>query len=320
MVGSALQLAIMAVAMSERMNWLREDLERQRHRLEEQVDERRLELAKAHANLTKSQKQLAQSERMAALGDMVAGIAHEINTPIGIGITASSRMDEVIRDLENHLAQNTLKKSSLVGGLQTLREAEDIILNNLQRAAELIMSFKQVSADQASGTMRTFDLGLYTRDILRGLETKIKRSNVEVEQSIAEKIRIFGPAGAYAQLLTNLVQNSLLHGFHGREHGSIKVSAALEEGTVTWVYEDDGNGISKEQQERVFEPFYTTARERGGTGLGLSIIMNLVTGSFGGTMELTSEKNKGVRFEVRFPAQTAMSSDPMHTAVLTAEN
>ena len=320
MVGSALQLAIMAVAMSERMNWLREDLERQRHRLEEQVDERRLELAKAHANLTKSQKQLAQSERMAALGDMVAGIAHEINTPIGIGITASSRMDEVIRDLENHLAQNTLKKSSLVGGLQTLREAEDIILNNLQRAAELIMSFKQVSADQASGTMRTFDLGLYTRDILRGLETKIKRSNVEVEQSIAEKIRIFGPAGAYAQLLTNLVQNSLLHGFHGREHGSIKVSAVLEEGTVTWVYEDDGNGISKEQQERVFEPFYTTARERGGTGLGLSIIMNLVTGSFGGTMELTSEKNKGVRFEVRFPAQTAMSSDPMHTAVLTAEN
>ena len=191
MVGSALQLAIMAVAMSERMNWLREDLERQRHRLEEQVDERRLELAKAHANLTKSQKQLAQSERMAALGDMVAGIAHEINTPIGIGITASSRMDEVIRDLENHLAQNTLKKSSLVGGLQTLREAEDIILNNLQRAAELIMSFKQVSADQASGTMRTFDLGHYTRDILRGLETKIKRSNVEVEQSIAEKIRIF---------------------------------------------------------------------------------------------------------------------------------
>ena len=109
MVGSALQLAIMAVAMSERMNWLREDLERQRHQLEEQVDERRLELAKAHANLTKSQKQLAQSERMAALGDMVAGIAHEINTPIGIGITASSRMDEVIRDLENHLAQNTLK-------------------------------------------------------------------------------------------------------------------------------------------------------------------------------------------------------------------
>jgi len=135
MVGSALQLAIMAVAMSERMNWLREDLERQRHRLEEQVDERRVELAKAHANLTKSQKQLAQSERMAALGDMVAGIAHEINTPIGIGITASSRMDEVIRELENHLANNTLKKSSLVGGLQTLREAEDIILNNLQRAA-----------------------------------------------------------------------------------------------------------------------------------------------------------------------------------------
>ena len=149
---------------------------------------------KAHANLTKSQKQLAQSERMAALGDMVAGIAHEINTPIGIGITASSRMDEVIRELENHLANNTLKKSSLVGGLQTLREAEDIILNNLQRAAELIMSFKQVSADQASGTMRTFDLGLYTRDILRGLETKIKRSNIDVEQSIAEKIRIFGPA------------------------------------------------------------------------------------------------------------------------------
>ena len=113
---------------------------------------------------------------MAALGDMVAGIAHEINTPIGIGITASSRMDEVIRDLENHLAQNTLKKSSLVGGLQTLREAEDIILNNLQRAAELIMSFKQVSADQASGTMRTFDLGLYTRDILRGLETKLSEA------------------------------------------------------------------------------------------------------------------------------------------------
>ena len=319
MVGAALQLAIMAVAMSERMNWLRADLEAQRIRLEDQVDERRLELAKAQANLTKSQKQLAQSERMAALGDMVAGIAHEINTPIGIGITASSRMDEVIRELESHLANNTLKKSSLVGGLQTLREAEDIILNNLQRAAELIMSFKQVSADQASGTMRTFDLGAYTRDILRGLETKVKRSNVEVTQSISSDIRIFGPAGAYAQLLTNLVQNSLLHGFHGRESGNINVSASVKDGMITWIYEDDGNGISKEQQERVFEPFYTTARERGGTGLGLSIIMNLVTGSFGGTMELTSEKNKGVRFEVRFPAQLTSSEEVMHTAVLTGQ-
>lgn len=317
MVGAALQLAIMAVAMSERMNWLRADLEAQRFKLEEQVNERRIELAKAQANLTKSQKQLAQSERMAALGDMVAGIAHEINTPIGIGITASSRMDEVIRELENHLANNTLKKSSLVGGLKTLREAEDIILNNLQRAAELIMSFKQVSADQASGTMRTFDLAAYTRDILRGLETKVKRSNVEVEQSIPEDIRIFGPAGAYAQLLTNLVQNSLLHGFNGREQGKIQVSAKLLDGHVTWVYEDDGNGISKEHQERVFEPFYTTARERGGTGLGLSIIMNLVTGSFGGTMELTSEKNKGVRFEVRFPAQLVPVSDSVQTALVT---
>ena len=319
MVGAALQLAIMAVAMSERMNWLREDLEAQRVRLEEQVDERRVELAKAQANLTKSQKQLAQSERMAALGDMVAGIAHEINTPIGIGITASSRMDEVIRDLENHLENNTLKKSSLVGGLKTLREAEDIILNNLQRAAELIMSFKQVSADQASGTMRTFDLSAYTRDILRGLETKVKRSNVDVQQVIPDDIRIFGPAGAYAQLLTNLVQNSLLHGFHNRASGTIVVSASMQEGMITWVYEDDGNGISKEAQERVFEPFYTTARERGGTGLGLSIIMNLVTGSFGGTMELSSEKNKGVRFEVQFPAQLSASEDAMQTAVLTGD-
>ena len=319
MVGAALQLAIMAVAMSERMNWLREDLEAQRVRLEEQVDERRVELAKAQANLTKSQKQLAQSERMVALGDMVAGIAHEINTPIGIGITASSRMDEVIRELENHLENNTLKKSSLVGGLKTLREAEDIILNNLQRAAELIMSFKQVSADQASGTMRTFDLSAYTRDILRGLETKVKRSNVDVQQAIPDDIRIFGPAGAYAQLLTNLVQNSLLHGFHNRASGTIAVSASMQEGMITWVYEDDGNGISKDAQERVFEPFYTTARERGGTGLGLSIIMNLVTGSFGGTMELSSEKNKGVRFEVQFPAQLSASEDAMQTAVLTGE-
>ena len=285
--------------------------------LEDQVSERRLELAKAQANLTKSQKQLAQSERMAALGDMVAGIAHEINTPIGIGITASSRMDEVLRELEGHLANNTLKKSSLTGGLTTLREAEDIILTNLQRAAELIMSFKQVSADQASGTMRTFELGQYTRDILRGLDTKLKRSNVVVEQVIDSKMRIFGPAGAYAQLLTNLVQNSLLHGFNGRDSGRITVSAMLKENTVFWVYEDDGIGISQEHQERVFEPFYTTARERGGTGLGLSIIMNLVTGSFGGTMELTSETGKGVRFEVSFPAQIGMQSDPAHTAVIT---
>ncbi|MGZ3254776.1 MAG: ATP-binding protein, partial [Burkholderiaceae bacterium] len=259
------------------------------------------ELNQTLVALKQTQRQLVESEKMAALGGLVAGVAHEINTPVGVGVTAASSLQESAVHLLGLYRQGKMKKSDLEDFLDVSDRTSRMILNNLERAADLIQSFKQVAVDQSSEAIRSFEVKIYLEEILMSLGPKLKQANLKCEVECPAGTVMKSYAGAFAQIITNLVMNAIMHAYEPGQAGTLKIHATVKEGQLCLGFSDDGNGIPAEVIGKIFDPFFTTRRGTGGSGLGLNIVYNLVTQTLKGSITCESELGKGALFKIECP-------------------
>ena len=309
------QLAVAFDSMAEsleRKERERRLAEEQLHRLNEQlevrVEQRTQQLAGANQELQKlledlqrAQSQLVLSEKLAALGELVAGVAHEINTPVGVALSAGSALAEKNHTLGVLFAQGEMKRSDLTQYLDDSREGTEMILVNLNRASELIRSFKMVAADQVSENRRTFNVKGYIDEVLLSLRPKLKKTGHQIEVVCDEDLVIESYPGAFSQILTNFIINSLVHAFAPGQAGLLRIEVVKRSDTLELHYGDNGCGMAPEIRDRIFEPFFTTARSQGSTGLGLHIVFNIVTRTLGGTIKCESTPGQGTSFYVVMP-------------------
>ncbi|NET59694.1 MAG: GAF domain-containing sensor histidine kinase [Symploca sp. SIO2E6] len=271
------------------------------HNLELQVAECTQELCDTLAELQATQDKLVESEKMATLGSMVAGVAHEINTPIGIGVTAASLLAEKTTAFVETYQSGKMKRSQLEKFLDTVMESSSMILSNLHRAADLIGSFQQVAVDQSTEDRRSFQLKQYLVEILLPLKPKLKTTQHRVQIRGDETLSLDTYPGALSQIIINLVINSLTHAYSPEDSGVLVFDWKQVGKQVLIEYADDGKGIPQESLSQIFDPFFTTKRGQGGTGLGLHIVYNLVTQKLGGTIVCKSQVGVGTKFIIRLP-------------------
>ncbi len=272
-----------------------------RARLLRQNREYQKSLEESLEKLHRTQKEMIHSAKMAALGDLVAGVAHEVNTPIGVCVTASSFLSERTRQLRELYEKGEMKRSDLEKYLALAEESSASVLTNLERAAELVQSFKKVAADQSSEEKRVFDLRSYLEQILVSLRPQFKRTPHTVHVDCPEGLTLDSYPGAIMQIMTNLVMNSLVHGFSDGLPGEILIKVESVGDDVALSYRDTGVGMDKEQRERIYDPFYTTKRGSGGTGLGMNIVYNLVTQTLKGSILLETAPGQGAVFLLTLP-------------------
>lgn len=304
--------AILTISMDiTRIKEVEQELQSLNKELVERVSMRTTELENANSALLKSmdelrqtQDKLVETEKMASLGELVAGIAHEINTPLGISVTSASFMKEMISDLRETFEAGTMKKSDLDKCLNTGKEAIDSIVKNLERSASLISNFKQLAVDQASDDIRQVNLNEYIQGILLSLKPKLKKYGHKLEVDCPSGFEVNIPPGSLMQVLSNLVSNSLIHAFPVRNDGNIKIEAKQSGNGILLTYADDGVGMGSEQLSKVFEPFYTTARSSGSSGLGMHLVYNIITQALKGRIECKSAPDEGTTYEIWFPINT----------------
>lgn len=280
--------------------------------LEDRVARRTSELSSANRSLQKTlgdlqstQKQLIESEKLAALGGMVAGVAHEINTPLGVALTAASHLGRETILIKEVLASEQLTQTGLEDYLTAIDTASTILVNNLNRAAALIRSFKQVAVDQSSDGRRPFNLLDYSKEIVLNLQPRLKRTGHIMEVTGQDQVVIDSWPGPFSQILTNLITNALEHAFEGRTGGRIQVRiGVVSDGRARIEVADNGCGMDDEVRRQLFSPFFTTKRGRGGTGLGLHISYNLVQ-RLQGAISCTSQPGQGTIFTIDLPFQPA---------------
>ena len=273
----------------------------ERKQAEDNLRRSEQELRESLEMLQKAQAHLIQSEKAAALGGLVAGVAHEISTPVGIGVTAASHLEEKTRELNELYRQDRVKRSDLDGYLDVASQTSEMILSNLVRAAELIQSFKQVAVDQSGEEWRSFKLKKYLGDVLLSLAPEYKRTSHTIELNCPDDLAIKSYPGAFSQIVTNLVINSLTHGFEGIEVGRVVMDVSREGNDLLLNYRDNGKGMDKETVAKIFDPFFTTSRAKGGSGLGMHIVYNLVTHTLGGRIEVSSQPGEGAAFLITLP-------------------
>ena len=256
----------------------------------------------ALAELQKTQTDLIQAEKLASLGQLVAGVAHEINTPLGIALTTATLIGDESGRFAEAAATGRLQKSALERFVQRMREGTQLLFSNLTRAADLVHSFKQVAADQASGERRKFDMDEWLQDLVTSLSPVLRKTKHELTVECPPGISLDTYPGALGQVLTNLLTNAIAHAYDEGQAGrlAIRVSEPRPE-TVRIVFSDDGRGIPQDNIGKVFDPFFTTGRSAGNTGLGLHIVYNLVTNRLQGRINLYSKVDKGSRFTIDIP-------------------
>jgi two-component system, NtrC family, sensor kinase len=272
------------------------------------LEKKSCDLEQALDELNRMQSQLVESEKLAALGRLVAGVAHEINTPIGTGITLASTLADETHQFQTAIEQGTLKRSLLNHYVAIATESSQLILSNLKRAADLIHSFKQVAVDQARLELQTFDIRAYLEDVMISLSPQLRQCGHTWRITGEKSIVITSYPGVLAQILVNLVTNSLTHAYKPDESGHLTLHCTIEGEQLLLDYCDDGCGIPVEHQAKVFDLFFTTARDRGGTGLGLPIIYNLVSRNLKGEIMVDNKPGKGVRVRIRLPTMQPLSS------------
>lgn len=296
------------------ISWRTKSLTKEKAILEHQVAERtqkiemqneelmqqKEELQSTLENLKKTQDQLIESEKMAAVGGLVAGVAHEINTPIGIGITAITNLMEEVEKMALLYDRDEISRSDFRNFLQSTREVASLTQKNLERTAALVQSLKQVSVDQVTEQKRIFALKEYLHDILISLKPKFSGKEITFVIECDEELTLNSYPGVYAQIFTNLLINSVQHGFNGRSKGKVTVKACIQNDLLGILYSDDGNGIGSEDLPHIFEPFYTSEKHRG-TGLGLHIVYNLIRQKLQGNIACESEPGQGVLFTLTLP-------------------
>ncbi|MCJ8294914.1 MAG: HAMP domain-containing histidine kinase [Colwellia sp.] len=265
------------------------------------------ELLSTLEKLHEFQDQLVETEKMASLGDMVAGIAHEVNTPIGLGVTASSLLADKLNEIKMAFDNQTLKSSQLKKFLTDSEENVAIIFRNLERAAKLISSFKKVAVDQSSAESRTFNVSGLVDEVLLTISAKIESANVTVSVNCPGELYITSKPGPINQILINLILNSIFHAFDGLDNGTITINIMNLSDQLHINYRDNGNGIDESIKTKIFDPFTTTKRGSGGSGLGMHLVYNLVTQALDGHIALEEEQEQGVSFDITFPVELAAS-------------
>jgi len=298
-----LKLLSAQVAISIENAQLYTNLQRFNENLEQLVQQRTTELSQTLADLQSTQTKLVESEKMASLGGLVAGVAHEINTPVGIGITAASLLADKTTEFFDTYKSGQMKRSQLEKFLDTAMQSSSMVLSNLNRAADLIQSFKQVAVDQCTEEQRTFNLKQYLSEVLISLKPKLRTTQHQVEIKGDEAIALNTYPGALAQIITNLVMNSLTHAYMPEDAGYLVFDFKQKGEQIIFEYADDGKGIPKENLSKIFDPFFTTKRGQGGSGLGLHIVYNLVTQKLNGTIECESQVGVGTKFVIKLPSQ-----------------
>ncbi|WP_094454250.1 sensor histidine kinase [Niveispirillum lacus] len=258
---------------------------------------------KALVELQQAQAQMVLQEKMASLGSMVAGVAHEVNTPVGLAVTGASQLRAETATIMALAEQGKMRRSSFDEYLKVVDELANLIEKNATRAADLIESFKEVAVDQSSDARRPFDLRSYVNEVLVSLAPRIRHAGHMTEIFIPDGIRIDGYPGAMAQVVTNLVINSVVHAYpDGKRGGRLRlVASRLDDEIIELTYSDDGRGIPRELWSRIFEPFFTTRRGLGGSGLGLHLLYNIVTVRMGGTVRVGAAPQGGAMFTLTFP-------------------
>ena len=326
------ELDILSLAFNDMLERIQQHIQRQEEaevefrqlntNLEEKVSQRTTALKEANQELIQTleklhqfQRQMVQNEKMASLGDMVAGVAHEVNTPIGLGVTASTMMLDRLSQLKKDFDNKELKASSLSKFIDEGQENLNIIYRNLNRSAELISSFKQVAVDQTSESNRIFGFNQLMDEILLSLKPKLKKLPHKIELHCADDLYIKTKAGPINQIMINLIMNSMIHGFEFMQEGKIDIHAELVgENKMRLVYKDNGKGLPEHLRKRIFDPFVTTKRGQGGSGLGMHLVYNLVTQALNGSISVTSEEQQGVMFEIQFPVKKIDSTEMAKTS------
>lgn len=275
--------------------------------LEHTVYERTVELEESNKELQRlissskqSHQHLLQSEKMASLGSLVAGVSHEINTPIGLALMGITHFSDITCDIEKSYKENKLDEKDFELYLETSNELANTITTSLIRAADLIKSFKQIAVDQSSEEIRTFDLEAYVKEVLLSIRNKTKKTKHKINIICKNKIIISSYPGAISQIITNLVMNSISHAFKNKEEGIINIHLEQDMKRIHISYSDNGIGIKKEYLAQIYDPFFTTAREEGGSGLGLNILYNIVTSKLKGSIKCNSMVDVGTEFKITF--------------------
>ena len=273
-----------------------------RKRGEQETQRARDSAENALSNLRATQNSLIESEKLAALGRLVAGVAHEVNNPVGIGVTVATALQRRCLIFADEIARGELKRSSLNAFVQANLDAAGQLVSNLNRAAELIQSFKQVAADRNMPDRRQFNLADLTEQIVTSLRPGLRARNLTLTVDCAPDIDMNSYPGPYGQVITNLFLNSVVHAFPTNTPGELSITArAAGDGYVEIVYSDNGAGMTDDVRRHAFDPFFTTRRDKGGTGLGLNIVHNIIINRLGGRIDLTSEVGKGTRFHIVLP-------------------
>lgn len=309
-----LQILSSQIAISLENAMLYDELEQKIALRTQALSRKNLELSDTLSSLRNTQKQLVESAKMASLGQLVAGVAHEINTPVGVSVTGASTLAEETEHLKTLFQSGEMKRSDLESYVGTASTISKLLLSNMERAAILIQSFKGVAVDQTSEERRKFSLKPYIEDVLSSLRPMLRKSLHRVQIDCDDSIEVDTYPGALAQIITNLITNAVLHAFPDDVQGEILIvvrNVYLEGEKTEWVemrFSDNGMGIPQQNLAKIFDPFFTTMRGRGGSGLGLNIIYSLVTSKLGGRIVVDSELNVGTTFIVRFPRHASTNA------------
>ncbi len=279
----------------------REKREKELQAYQEQLEAANDELTQTLQTLRQTQNQLIESEKMAALGGLVAGVAHEVNTPVGIGLTAASHFTGEVDTILEKQNNQEMEEDDLNDFLLQSKQISEIIFTNMNKAADLIKSFKQVAVDQSSEEQRQFRVREYIREVLINMKYTISQTKHTITISEGDPIEMNSYPGSFSQLITNLLTNSLVHAYEKGEAGNIIFDLEKKEDILFLNYSDDGKGISDKDLKKIYEPFFTTKRGKGGTGLGLHIVYNLVTKTLGGSIQCTSKEGEGTTFAIQLP-------------------
>jgi len=274
-----------------------------------------LDNALAYRQLQEAQSQLVSQQKLAALGALMAGVAHELNTPIGNSLLIASTLEQKTTELEEVINGRGLRKSELLAFIDDARKASTLVMRGLHSAADLVSSFKQVAVDRTTEQRRIFNLHQVTHEVVATVMNRIRKEGHKIELEVPELIMLDSYPGPFGQVITNLINNALLHAFDGREGGQLRLVAATPvEGRVLISFSDDGSGIAPENLTRIFDPFFTTKLGQGGSGLGLSISYNIVTSLLGGQIAVDSG-GAGTTFALDLPL-SAPQHDPERPATI----
>lgn len=267
--------------------------------MNEELTAMNIELNDTLENLQLAQKQLIESEKIAALGSLVAGVSHEINTPVGVSLTAASYLDSVNKNIEELIYSSKLTKKELIDYVDSVKETTEILNINLERAVKLIQSFKDIAVDRSTDKLKEIYIKDYINTIILSLKHEYKNKNIVFKVDCDDTLKIKTYPGEFSQVITNLIMNSLIHGFKNKTRGIIIIAVYNDIDSIKLEFEDDGAGIQSDLLPKIFNPFFTTNRGGGSTGLGLSVVYNILKSKLEGDIDCISSLDNGTKFTIR---------------------